>query len=283
MNTPSRNPISRHRARLMALAALAVGLLLTPACYTGPQLPAQSAVGVQQNARRQYYEGMRALVAGNYEEAAQTFNQVARSPRYVRYAALAALRVGDTLYFQDRYAEAIQAYQHFINQFASNPNMPYARFQVAASYFHQMPSSWFAAPPAYENDQTMTHQAVRMLESFLKTFPTSRFSAQARKMLRDAEQMLVDRELYVADYYADRDKWKAAAWRRQYALDHYPAIATTPDNIWKMAQAYGKAGLAPGAKRAYGLYIQKFPKGRHVKAAKKAMSALEKAPTKADG
>ena len=103
--------------------------------------------------RRLYYEAMIELQDGNYLQATQLFNRVARSPRYIRYAPLARLRVGDALYLQGRYEEAIEVYRAFMAQYESNANMPYARFRIASAYFYRIPSAWFAsattAPKAF--------------------------------------------------------------------------------------------------------------------------------------
>ncbi|MGM0574608.1 MAG: outer membrane protein assembly factor BamD [Myxococcota bacterium] len=269
---------------LRALYAAVLGALLaasvSPGCASdraataGDQPPRGSAPAVQEAARKSYVEGMEELVAGNFTRAIQLFNRVARSPRYVRYAALARLRIGDALFLQERHEEAIEAYRTFVAQHASDPNLPYARFRIAASYHARVPSDWFAAPPAWEKDQSMTIQAERELRGFVRTFPTSRWAPRARKMLEDARRMLLNRELYVARYYAEREEWRGAAWRWERALKEYPEMATTPDRIWRMARAYAKAGEVADAARAYAAYLEEFPEGSRSGDARKALESI---------
>ncbi len=228
----------------------------------------------QEQARHTYFKGMEDLVQGNYLQAVQLFNEVARSPRYVRYAALARLRIGDAFFLQDRFEEAIDSYRIFVAQYGSDPNVPYARFRTAAAYHARMPTDWFATPPAWEMEQTMTVQAQRELQGFLATFPTSRFAPDARKMLKDAEQMLLERELYVARYYERRQNWRATAWRLDGAVKSYPALATTPDTVWRMARAYARAEEPADAARAYALYLERFPNAPKRRAAKEALDGL---------
>ncbi|MCB9729825.1 MAG: outer membrane protein assembly factor BamD [Deltaproteobacteria bacterium] len=230
----------------------------------------------QEQARHAYFKGMEDLVAGNYLPAIQIFNQVARSPRYVRYAALARLRIGDAFFLQDRFEEAIEAYRVFVAQYGSDANVPYARFRIAAAYHARMPGSWFATPPASEMDQTMTTQAQRELEGFLRTFPTSRYAPEARRMLIDARKMLLEHELYVARYYEKRQKWRATAWRLDGALRTYPELAGTPDIVWRMARAYQRADEDADAARAYAMYLERFPKGPKRRGAKQALDELRR-------
>lgn len=228
-------------------------------------------------ARQAYFLGMQELASGSFTPAIEIFNRVARSPRYVRHAALARLRIGDAYFFQDRYEEAIESYRTFIAQYQSDPNLPYARYRIAESYYKRLPSDWWIiVPPAHEKDQSVTRQAVRELASFLKTFPTSRYSASAREMLEEARQMLLGHELYVADYYESRDGHRAAAWRLDFAIRTYPELATTEDIVWRMAENYDEAGETADAARAYAMYLTEFPSGSERAESKARLDAIRK-------
>jgi len=257
------------RVALVALATwLGVGV---SACASGDRVASE---GIRDTARRSYYEAMEELVDGNYIAATQLFQNVSRSPRYVRYAALAKLRIGDALYLQDRYQEATELYRAFASQYKSDPNLPYARFQVAACYYNRVPSEWFASPPAYEMDQTLTYQAEAELKGFLDTFPTSRFAPQAREMLAEVRQMLFDAEIFAADFYEGRGRYRAVAWRLDRAIDNYPELGLEESLVWRMADAYAKSGDQAQAAKAYGLYLKSFPDGEHKHEVKERMEQI---------
>lgn len=251
----------------------ALSLASTACGSTAPALDGS----VRDPIRRAYYEGMRALVDGDFLEANQRFQIVASSPRTAKYAALAKLRMGDTLFYQERFAEATEVYRGFTNQYKSDPNLPYARYRVAQCYYERLPSDWFAAPPAYEMDQTLTQQAEAELKGFLSQFPTSRFAPSARKMLTDTRQMLLASELYAVDFYAKKHKWQAVAWRLKDAMDTYPELAVKEARVWQMSRAW-KAVDQPGeVARSLGLYLEKFPEGPHVAEAKQELEAIRHA------
>ncbi|PKN57353.1 MAG: hypothetical protein CVU56_11520 [Deltaproteobacteria bacterium HGW-Deltaproteobacteria-14] len=270
--TPLPPTTRRPRLARIALVALAtwagVGVA---ACGSANRINPE---GIQDSARRSYYEGMGELVDGNYIAATQLFQDVARSPRYVRFAALAKLRIGDALYLQDRYQEATELYRSFASQYKSDPNLPYARFQVAACYYNRVPSEWFASPPAYEMDQSLTYQAEAELKGFLDTFPTSRFAPRARSMLGEVRQMLFEAELFAADFYERRDRWRAVAWRLDRAIDNYPELGLKEPLVWRMADAYARSGDEAQAAKAYGLYLKSFPEGEHKHEVKARMEKI---------
>ena len=261
---------------------LVVTVLAALVLSTGCAGPKVSPTGIKDTVRRAYFEAMNELVGGNFVKARQLFNQVARSPRFFRYAALAKLRIGDSLFMQERFAEAIEFYRSFAAQHRSDPNLPYARYRMAVSYYKRMPSEWFASVADHEIDQTMTREAVRELSSFLKTFPVSRFAADVREKLNEARRMLVDHILYVADFYASRDKPRAVAWRIESALKDYSDLVETEALVWKMADSYAEAGDRADAARGYARYLEAFDNGPMRGEAKKRLEAIRRqiAPSK---
>ena len=235
--------------------------VLAASLLAGCATPQAKKLDPEASARQDYLEAMEELIAGNYIQATMLFNKVTRAPRYVRYGALARVRIGDALYRQQRYEEAIQAYRAFVSQFGSDPNVPYARFRIAECFAHRIPFEWFASPPAYEMDLTMTRQALTEFKSFVKTFPTSRYSANARTRIAELRDSMLAHEYYVADYYAKLEKWRAVAWRLQGALERYPDLAKTETIVFRLGDAFEGAGDLEDAERSYALYVTSFPQG----------------------
>ncbi len=264
----SATPIARSIPLAAAIMAAAIGCA-SPGAPLGRE--------VDDPARRAYYEGMRELVDADYVKATTLFQAVAASPRHVKYAALAKLRLGDALFHQGRYAEATEIFRGFVSQHNADPNLPYARFKVAECYYERLPGEWFASPPAHEFDQTITTQAEAELKGFVTTFPTSIYAPRARKMLDETRRLLLAHELYAAGFYEDEEKWQAVAWRLRDALDTYPELATTEGLVWRLANAWDKVGDRGQSARALGLYLAKFPNGRHAGAAKARLDVIKQA------
>lgn len=256
----------------------AAGLTMVSGCAAvGPDL-APSDPAYKDPARRAYYDGMRELIEGDYIQAGTLFQAVAASPRHVKHASLAKLRLGDSYFFQGRWAEAAEVYRGFVAQHQSDPNLPYARFKVAECQYKRIPGEWFASPPAHEFDQTLTLQAEAEIKGFLTLFPTSHFAPKAKKMLAEVRSMLLATELYAADFYADREQWQAVAWRLDYAIDVYPELAVREDLVWRVADAWQRVGNHGEAALAWGLYVQRFPDAsRHEEAQRRLEEAKKRA------
>jgi len=262
----------KHRTFDDVPMGVAVACLLGMAgCATpGAPLPAD----IKDPARRTYYDGMRELVDGDYLKATTLFQTVAASPRHIKHASLAKLRLGDALFFQGRYAEATEIFRSFVQQNNVDPNLPYARFKVAECYYERLPGEWFASPPAHEFDQTIATQAEAELKGFVTTFPTSVYVPRARTMLATARKLLFRHEMYVVDFYDHRGKWHAVAWRLRDAIDAYPELGVRDDLVWRLARAWDKVGDRDETQRALGLYLAEFPTGKRLDAAKARLDVL---------
>lgn len=208
-----------------------------------------------------YIIGMDELVSGNYTEAVVHFQRVMRSPGYVKYAALARLRVADALFLQEKFDAAIQTYRGFIRQYEANPNVGYARYRIGHAYFEQIPSEWFITPPAFERQQTFVRQAAQELRRFLQLYPGDRLASKAQEMLDECERLMYEHELYVARFYNKRDKFEGVVLRLERAFRNYPDFATTEDNYMMLAQAYAKSARVAQARSMYEAYLDQYPNG----------------------
>ncbi len=244
----------RRALCLVLLAAVVVGC-------GGANQTTQPVAGYLDAARRQYVQGLRELQRGNYPEATKHFTAVARSPRYFKYSALAALRIADCQFYQEQYDQAIESYQGFVKQFAGDKNVPYALFRVAQCHFERIPGDWWFMPPAEERDLPVVENAYRALQRFLQRYPHHLFAPQAERLRAFCAERLYDHELYAAKFYEKRGKPLAVAGRLERALEQFPELARTEANLFWLTRAYVKAGDAPRARSACRRYLDTFPGG----------------------
>jgi len=229
---------------------------------------------ITDRARARYVTGMQELVAGNYTEAIMEFNQVAKNPGYVSYAALARLRVGDALFLQEKYDAAIEVYRSFLKQFEGNSNTGYARFRIGHAYYEQIPADWFLAPPVYERQQTAIISAKRALQRFVDLYPAHKLVVKAKALLGQCRKKLYAHEIYVARFYRKRDKPAGVVQRLEWAFRNFPELAGTEDNYLALAQALAKTSAVRKAAAMYEAYLERFPKGRYRQQAIESLRVL---------
>jgi len=208
-------PVNTFNSRMI------VALLLCSVCFacagTDENLRRDAAT-----ARRLYLEGMEHLAGADYEAAITDFTEVSQYPRFMKYAALAKVRLGDTLFYQGRYLEAVEVYEEFRVLYPRNPNISYAKYMAARSLYERIPANVTLFSPAERLDMTRVLQARDKLMDFLSEFPQSPFALEVSEMLRTVRLRLYRYHRYIADFYVKRDVKRAIAGRLWELAIGYP-------------------------------------------------------------
>ena len=231
------------------MTRLIAGLLALAACAVDEGAELDYAA----NARLNYLKGKEALADDEFVEAAGYFTHVKNKFPFSKYAAYAELRLADTNFAEEKYAEAVSAYRIFLRGHPTHPEVErgYVNFRICECYVHQMPDDWALSPPAYEKDQSTAQDALRELRDFVERFPRSRYIVRARRRLHTVLRRLADHELYVARFYLDRDKPRAAVGRLEGLLQEYPEAGADPEVMLILGETYLKASERDRARATF--------------------------------
>jgi outer membrane protein assembly factor BamD len=221
-------------------------------------------------AKENYERGIRSLKGESSLDAGKYFNYVRQNWPTSRWVPWAELGLADSAFGREAYIEAIDGYKTFI---ASHPRHPktvdgYCAFKIGESYFKQIPSDFFLLPPSYEKDQGPVIDAQRELTSFLDRYGQSSYAEAGRKLLSDAIQRLADHELYVARYYLERGRTKAAIWRLEFVVREYPRARRDAEVLLLLGQVYLKQGDPKEARDAFRRLVIEHPDDYRVGQAK---------------
>jgi len=222
------------------------------------------------SAASNYEKGQAELKDENFPEATKYFTYVKNKFPFSRYATMAELRLADALFAQDKYLEAIDAYKQFLKFHPTHPEVlaGYVSYRICQGYVEQIPSDWFLVPPSHEKDQGATRDAMRELQSFVRTFPQSKYMDKVRDLYRRCIRKLADHELYVARFYLDRDKPRAAILRLETLLQKYPEAGVDPEVMLLLGQTYLKMEKRDKARETFASLIQKYPNDAYAAKAK---------------
>lgn len=244
-------------ARALFCAALGVLALVATGCG-GAQRAQNLSYG--DSARELYDAGLADYRDENCPEAEPIFRRVRREYSYSRFASLAELRLADCLMQQQKFVEAIAAFRAFVRYRPSHPEVPYARFRTAEAYFEQMPSDFILSPPAEERDQAPTRDALRQLRRFILDFPEDSRLPRATQMAGKALTLLAKHELYVANFYLDRDQPRAAVGRLETLLRAYRGSEVEPEALLLLGRTYLQMRDQGQARTTFDELIRRFPR-----------------------
>lgn len=207
-------------------------------------------------------------------DAEPAFRRVRREYPYSRFAALAELRIADCKQMQQQYPEAIQAYRQFVRNRPSHQHVAYARFKIAESHYLQIPDEWLLSPPAHERDQGPTKEALRQLRRYILDFPEDERVDKAQEMVKKALALLARHELYVAEFYLDRDQPRAAVGRLRTLVVAYEGSGVEPEALLLLGRTYLELRDRASARQAFQRLIQRFPQSGYASQARSYLDEL---------
>ena len=167
------------------------------------------------SAEELYEQALRHMRRGYYTRALEKFNRVRNYHRDDPISVKAQLAVADVHYKKGDYEQARFAYEEFASYHPRHENLDYVTFRIGMSIYKRAPK--FAG-----RDQTPTRGAVNAWTGFDNRFPESKYVDDVNKYLEKGRNRLAAKELFIADFYANRDAWGAVRSRAEYMLRRYP-------------------------------------------------------------
>ncbi|MDP2272038.1 MAG: outer membrane protein assembly factor BamD [Archangium sp.] len=226
-------------------------------------------------------KGDDAMNAKNYTEAASFFEFVKTKYVYLDLAKTAELRLADADFERERFAEARDRYQNFVRLHPTHPKVDYAAFRAALTHYKEIPSDFFLLPPASEKDQVEVRNAASAMTDFLRGYSASEYVKEAKTVLDEVRLRLAEHEIYVADFYARRDRWPAVVTRLNVVAKDFSGIGLDERVSFGLYDAYVKLKEPAKAKDVLQKYAEKFPETTGAKKALKLIAELPAAPVEA--
>jgi outer membrane protein assembly factor BamD len=190
---------------------------------------------------------------GNHDwlEAIAYYRHVVQKFAYnVPLAAQAELRLGDVAFERGKWAEARGYYRNFLRFHPRHERADYASFRVGLAAFKDIPGGMFFEPPREERDQAEAKVALRQMGEFIERFPQSSYVAEAQEIMRQCEDRLAAHELYVARFYAARERWKGVILRAEGLVRNYPHSTLLAEAMALVVEAHANLGERDEAQRA---------------------------------
>jgi outer membrane protein assembly factor BamD len=244
--------------RLLRAACLTALLFSAAGCAalsTGQAGEPDYAAEAEQNLRL----GDEATERKDFEQAQKYYEYVRTKFPYVDVANEAELKLADLDFAQERYAEAREKFQSFIKLHPTHPKVDYAAYRAALTHLSDIPSDFFLLPPSREKDQTEVQAALRTLTDFIRQYPDSQYVAEAKQKQEEVRRRLAEHELYVASFYARRERWKAVAQRLEGLLQKYPGTGLDEEALFDLHEAYVKLNDTERARQTLQRVLELLP------------------------
>lgn len=201
-----------------------------------------STPSTQEEAIKVYEEGLKFLEDGQYFYARKKFDQSESLLPQTQWAAKSALMSSYCLYSNNFYDEAILNLKRFIKTYPADTNIDYAHYLIAISYYEQILDEDKDIRPLILSKKT--------IEDFLKKYPNTDYAMDLKFKLDLIINQLAAKELSIARYYIQNEKWIPAINRLKVIVEKYDKTIFIEEALFRLVEIYYRIGLDDEAKAA---------------------------------
>jgi outer membrane protein assembly factor BamD len=202
-----------------------------------------------------------------YEEARKAYQEIQEKAPDRSYDADIMLRIADTYYGEEKYAEAQVEYQAFINFHPVHRDASYAQYQIGMCSYQEITT--------IDRDPALTRNALKEFQALLTKYPRSPYEEEAKKYIAICRDKLAEYELYVGRFYHKKGSYLAAVGRFEKLLKDYPGSTAEKDALYYAGLSYQELGEKAKAISDFETLAAKYPA-----MAKEAHSIIAKLKTK---
>ncbi len=153
-----------------------------------------------------YKEAKNLIDEGHYLLATEKLNKIKSEHPYSFYATPAELLQADVLFLQESYVEAAAAFLLFRDFHPKHEKSDYVLFKIAESYYMQIPET-------YDRDLASAHEAIKYFNELVRVYPNSQYLSDTKKKINYCNEMIRQKEKYIADFYYKTEVFDAARFR----------------------------------------------------------------------
>ena len=188
-----------------------------------------------------YNEGLEYLEKGDPIYASKKFNEAELLYPQSIWAPRAALMASYTYFSFLYYSDAVIELEKFLSKYKNHPRRDYAYYLLALSHYDQIVDE--------TKDLNEILRAKKYFEIILQKYPNTEFAIDSEYKLELIEEILASKEMYLARYYVDREKWIPAINRFKKVVKDYDETIYVEEALHRLVELHYKIGLIDEAKK----------------------------------
>ena len=175
------------------------------------------------------------LFAGKkFGEAELLYPQSIWAPRAVLMAAYG--------YFtQGYYGDAINNLERFLVKYKNHPQTDYAYYLLALCHYDQIVDE--------KKDLNEILQARKYFNIIVQNYPETEYSYDSQYKLELISEISASKEMYLARYYLQREKWIPAINRFKVVVNDYETTIFVEEALYRLVELHYKIGLVNEAQK----------------------------------
>jgi len=188
-----------------------------------------------------YNDGLKELDRGDVIHAAKKFNEAELLYPQSVWAPRAALMAAYSYFSQFYYSDAVLELEKFLDKYKNHPRRDYAYYLLALSHYDQIVDE--------TKDLNEILKAKKYFEIIIQKYPNTEFALDSEYKLELIQELLASKEMYLARYYVEREKWIPAINRFKTVVEYYDSTIFVEEALHRLVELHFKLGLIDESKK----------------------------------
>ena len=188
-----------------------------------------------------YNAGLEELEKNDVIYAARKFNEAELLYPQSVWAPRAALMAAYAYFSQLYYDDTIVELEKFLQKYKNHPRRDYAYYLLALSHYNLIIDE--------TKDLEEILKAKKYFKIIIKNYPNTEFAIDSEFKLELIQEILASKEMYLARYYVDREKWIPAINRFKTVINDYETTIYVEEALHRLVELHYKLGLVDESKK----------------------------------
>ena len=182
-----------------------------------------------------YNEAMREFERGDVIYAGRKFNEAELLYPQSIWAPRAVLMAAYGYFSQGYYSDAINEIERFLIRYKNHPQTDYAYYLLALCHYDQIIDE--------RKDLKQIIKSKEYFEFIISDFSETEYAFDSKYKLEFIYEILASKEMYLARYYIDREKWIPAINRFKIVVNEYDNTIYIEEALHRLVELHYKLGL----------------------------------------
>ena len=186
-------------------------------------------------------QGMDEFERGDVIYAGKKFSEVELLYPQSKWASRAVLMSAYGYFSQGYYKNAINDLERFLIKYKNHPQTDYAYYLLALCHYDQIVDE--------KKDMNEIIKAKKYFEIILNDYPDTAYALDTKYKMEYITEIMASKEMYLARYYVERQKWIPAINRFKNIVKNYDTSIYIEEALHRLVEIHYKIGLSKEAEK----------------------------------
>ena len=188
-----------------------------------------------------YSQAVEEFEKGDVIYAGKKFNEAELLYPQSVWAPRAVLMSAYGYYSQGYYGDAINDLERFLIKYKNHPQSDYAYYLLALCHYDQIIDE--------KKDLNEILQSKKYFEIVINKYPNTDYAVDSKFKLELIIEIIASKEMYLARYYLEREKWIPAIKRFKKVINDYDRTIYVEEALHRLVELHYKIGLIEEAEK----------------------------------